>query len=450
MGKLWDKGYDLDAVVEEFTVGDDYLLDRHLARYDILGSIAHGRMLASIGILDEKELSDLCGELKRLLKLADSGKFEVSLEQEDIHTAVEEALVEKLGDTGKKLHTGRSRNDQVIVDLRLYTRDRLIVMWKETLACSGILVDFARKHEFVPMPGRTHTQRAMPSSVGTWAGAFAESLLDDLEILKSVYKLNNQCPLGSAAGYGVALPLDRQMTSDLLGFDKVQNNVLYVQNSRGKFEAATVFVLSQIVDDLARLSGDIIFFSVPELGYFSLPEEFCPGSSIMPQKKNPDPLEMVRAKASTVSSMASSISATVRNLPSGYNRDLQETKGTLMKAFDITLGCVAVIERVLEKLGVNEETLRQSFSGELFAADEATRLASEGVPFREAYKEISSRIDSLEAQDPEENIRAKTHMGAPGALGLDGVDERIKEETESVGAEEKRVESILGELTADS
>lgn len=450
MAKLWDKGYELDPEVQVFTVGDDYLLDRRLARYDILGSLAHAEMLASIGILSKEELSALTNGLLDLLELADSGKFEISQEQEDVHTAVEEALVERLGDIGKKLHAGRSRNGQIILDLRLYTRDRLVEVWQKTSDCAKILVDFARKHEFVPMPGRSHTQRAMPSSVGTWAAAFAESLLDNMEIIKSAYRLNNQCPLGSAAGYGVCLPIDRQMTTDLLGFEKLQNNVLCVQNSRGKFEAVTVFALSQVVDDLARLAGDTILFSVPEFGYFSLPEEFCPGSSIMPQKKNPDPLELVRAKASVVSSLLLRISSIVRNLPSGYNRDLQETKGPLIEAFDTTLGCLTIMGRIFQRLGVNEENLRESFSGELFAADAATRLAADGVPFREAYKRVASQIDSLDTEDPEENIRSKAHAGAPGSLGLKGLAEEIEAEIKAADAEGKRLEAVFAELAAGS
>ncbi len=447
MAKLWNKGYELDPAVEAFTVGDDYLLDRHLAPYDILGSLAHAEMLASIGILSKEELGGLRGELLNLLRLADAGKFEISPEQEDVHTALEEALVAKLGDLGKKLHAGRSRNDQVILDLRLYSRDRLTDVWQRTLNCAKTLVTFARKHEFVPMPGRSHTQRAMPSSVGTWAGAFAESLLDDVEIIKTAYRLNNQCPLGSAAGYGSCLPLNRQMTSDLLGFEKVQNNVLYVQNSRGKFEAVTVFALSQVVDDLGRLAGDTILFSIPEFGYFSLPDEFCPGSSIMPQKKNPGPLELVRAKASVVSSLAQRISSIIRNLPSGYNRDVQETKGPLMQAFDITLGCVSMMAQIFESLGVNADVLKKAFSGELFAADAATRLAADGTPFRKAYKKVASQIDSLNTENAEENIRAKTHAGAPGGLGLSSLEEDIEAEIKTAGVEKKRLESVLTSLS---
>jgi argininosuccinate lyase len=447
--KLWDKGYQLDPVVEQFTVGDDHVLDVFLAEHDILGSIAHARMLASIGILSDEERASITGALKDILETARAGEFTISPRQEDVHTAVEEALVEKLGDAGKKVHTGRSRNDQVLLDTRMYTRERLLAVWKETAAAAGKLLDFAKTHEFVPMPGRTHTQRAMPSSVGTWAGAFAESLLDDIEMLKCAYRLINQCPLGSAASYGVKLPLDRQMVSDSLGFEKAQNNVLYVQNSRGKLEAVVVFALSQITDDLARLSGDTIMFSMPEFGYFTLPDEFCPGSSIMPQKKNPGPLELVRARAEVVSSLAFRISSIVRNLPSGYNRDLQETKGPLMQAFDTALGCVVMIGKIFEGLTVNEDTLKESFSEELFAADRANELAAEGMPFRDAYKKVAAELDVLESENPVANIKAKKHIGAPGNLALDdaaGAARTLREAAESEsGRLAAAIETLLEE-----
>jgi argininosuccinate lyase len=414
--KLWDKGYQLDPVVEQFTVGDDHVLDVFLAEHDILGSIAHARMLASIGILSDEERASITGALKDILETARAGEFTISPRQEDVHTAVEEALVEKLGDAGKKVHTGRSRNDQVLLDTRMYTRERLLAVWKETAAAAGKLLDFAKTHEFVPMPGRTHTQRAMPSSV---------------------------------ASYGVKLPLDRQMVSDSLGFEKAQNNVLYVQNSRGKLEAVVVFALSQITDDLARLSGDTIMFSMPEFGYFTLPDEFCPGSSIMPQKKNPGPLELVRARAEVVSSLAFRISSIVRNLPSGYNRDLQETKGPLMQAFDTALGCVVMIGKIFEGLTVNEDTLKESFSEELFAADRANELAAEGMPFRDAYKKVAAELDVLESENPVANIKAKKHIGAPGNLALDdaaGAARTLREAAESEsGRLAAAIETLLEE-----
>ena len=302
------------------------------------------------------------------------------------------------------------------------------------------------------MPGRTHTQRAMPSSVGLWGGAFAESLLDDLALLKTVYRLNNQCPLGSAASYGVPIPIDRQRTSDLLGFDRVQNNALYANNSRGKIEAMVVFALSQVTEDLSKLSNDLILFSIPEFGYFALPEEYCPGSSIMPQKRNPAPLELVRAKSARVISRLLQMIVTIRNLPSGYNRDFQETKGPLMEALDTTESCLKVVRQIFGRLQVNKDVLVNAFTPELFAADEALRLVTEGMPFRDAYREVAKRLDAaahaskLKDQDPVVNIRSKTHLGAPGNLGLDHLRAKIKSEVARIDQEESRLAEVRDRL----
>ncbi len=446
MAKLWEKGYELAEEVEKFTVGSDNVLDTKLARYDVYGTMAHAAMLHSIGVLTEKEFLSVHQALVEILDEMERGDFVIRVEDEDVHTAVENRLTAAVSDAGKKIHTGRSRNDQVLVDIRMYSRDSLLDVWEAVLDLAEVLLQFAVDNEFVPMPGRTHMQRAMPSSVGTWAAAFVESLLDDLELLSAVYALNNQCPLGAAAGYGVKLPLNRALTSTLLGFGKVQNNVLYTQNSRGKFEGCILFALSQICDDLSRLAEDTILFSTPEFGYFVLPESVCPGSSIMPQKRNPDPLELVRARSSTVSSLLFRVTSIVRRLPSGYNRDVQETKGALMEAFDVAVGCLRVMSCVFEGLGVNEDRLRESFSGELFAADRATALALKGVPFRDAYKQVASQVDALEAEDPVSNLKEKSYAGAPGALGLDDLSERITREREFVVAERQRLANTFRDL----
>ena len=446
MAKLWDKGYDLDAEIERFTVGEDYLLDRALIEADVLGSIAHAQMLSGIGVLKEEEFRSLRDALLEILSESRNGDFEIQQEDEDVHTAIENALTRKLGDLGKKIHTARSRNDQVLVDTRIYTRARLLVVEAELLKSAETLVDFADAHKQVPMPGRTHTQRAMPSSVGLWVGAFAESLLDDLELLKTGYRLNNQCPLGSAASYGVPIPIDRQRTSDLLGFDRVQNNVLYANNSRGKIEAMVVFALSQVTEDLSKLSNDLILFSIPEFGYFTLPEEYCPGSSIMPQKRNPAPLELVRAKSARVVSRLLQMIMTIRNLPSGYNRDVQETKGPLMEALDTAESCLKVVRQIFGRLQVNRDVLGHAFTPELFAADEALRLVTEGVPFRDAYREVATRLDTLKEQDPVTNIRSKTHLGAPGNLRLDHIRSRIESELAQIDQEEARLARVRDRL----
>ncbi|HDN67714.1 MAG TPA: argininosuccinate lyase [Firmicutes bacterium] len=447
MTKLWEKDYQLDQQMERFTVGDDYLLDRKLIRADVLGSIAHAKMLSTIEILTAEELAKLKKCLLEILSQAEKGEFQIRPQDEDVHTAVENALTKRLGELGKKIHTGRSRNDQVLVDIRIYTRERLLVVQEKVLALAKTLLNFADQNRDVPMPGRTHTQRAMPSSVGLWAAAFTESLLDDLELLKTAYFLNNQSPLGSAASYGVGLPIDRQLVSDLLGFDRVQNNVLYANNSRGKMEAVVVFALSQVTEDLAKLSGDLILFSIPEFGYFTLPKEYCPGSSIMPQKQNPGPLELVRARSARVLSRLFQLITTIRSLPSGYNRDFQETKGPLMEALETTEASVEVVDRIFQNLGVNRDALSKSFTPELFAADRALRLVvEEGLPFRDAYRKVASELGQLKAEDPRQNILSKRHLGAPGNLGLEKAKARIESETERVRREQERLQQVWERL----
>jgi argininosuccinate lyase len=419
MAKLWEKGYQLDPAVEQFTVGDDYALDMALVRWDCVGSIAHAAMLAKIGILTEEESRQLRQCLSEIVHLHAQGKFVIAPEQEDVHTAVEGFLTEKLGAIGRKVHTARSRNDQVILDLRLYMRDRLL--WATELACDmiDVLLDFAEKHKDVPIVGRTHFQRAMPSSVGLWAGAIAESLLDDLELLRSAYRIADQCPLGSAASYGVNLPIDRKMVSDLLGFEHVQGNVLYANNSRGKVEAIILSALAQVMNDLSKMSVDIILWSMPEFGYFILPEDLCGGSSLMPQKRNPAFFELTRAKAATLLGCYVQVMEQVRPLISGYHRDFQETKRPLMTGFQITEQALRVCGLGVSRLGVDRERCIAAFTPEVFATDRVLRMVGEGTPFRDAYKQVALSIEKTEMEDPVENIRKKTHLGATGNLGLD-------------------------------
>jgi argininosuccinate lyase len=447
MTKLWEKGYQLDQQMERFTVGDDYLLDQKLIRADVLGSIAHAKMLSTIGILTSEEFAELKGCLLEILSQGEKGGFEIKPEDEDVHTAVENVLTRKLGELGKKIHTGRSRNDQVLVDIRIYSREKVLGVQEKVLALAQTLLKFAGENKDVPMPGRTHTQRAMPSSVGLWASAFAESLLDDLELFKTAYFLNNQCPLGSAASYGVGLPLDRQLVSDLLGFDRVQNNVLYANNSRGKIETIVAFALSQVTEDLAKLSNDLILFSIPEFGYFTLPKEYCPGSSIMPQKQNPGPLELVRARSVRVLSRLFQLITTIHNLPSGYNRDFQETKGPLMEVLETTAASVEVMDKIFQKLEVNRDALSKAFTPELFAADRALRLVTEeGLPFRDAYRKVATELGELKAEDPRQNILSKKHLGAPGNLGLEKAKAKVESERQRVREEQKRLQQVWERL----
>jgi len=448
MGKLWEKGYRLDAEVERFTVGKDYILDQELVEVDCLGSIAHARMLSEIGILTKREFSGLKAALLEIIRLDKKGKFKIKPADEDVHTAVENFLTKKLADLGKKIHIGRSRNDQVLVDLRMYARGHLLDIEEEVLGLVEVLVDFAKKHSRVPMVGRTHTQPAMPSSVGLWAASFAEALLDDLELIKTAYDLNNQSPLGAAAGFGTSLPIDRGLTARLLGFRKVQNNVLYAVTSRPKFEAVILFALSQVMDDLARLASDLIFYSVPEMRYFTLPKEYCPGSSVMPQKRNPAPLELIRAKAAGVGACLTQVTNTARLLPSGYNRDFQETKEALFRSFETTEASLKISRLIFSKLKVNEKALLAGFTPEVFAADLATKMAEEGVPFRKAYKEVAQKLDKLESQDPRENILRKKHQGAPGNLGLLRVRNKIRGELLRVKKERSRLGKVRRALLA--
>ncbi len=446
MAKLWAKGYKLHELIEEFTVGEDYRLDQDLVRFDALASIAHVMMLERIGMLTRNESSRLRRGLRQVITLDRQGKFTIRQSDEDVHTRVENHLTRKLGNVGGKLHTGRSRNDQVIVDLRLYAKDRLLTTQDVTARLARTMWRFARRYEFVPMAGRTHTQRAMLSSVGLWSAAFVESMLDNMRLIETAYELSDQCPLGSAASYGVPLPIDRQYVSDLLGFARVQNNVLYVNNSRGKMEGIALSALVQITTDLSKLATDLIFFSVPELAYFTFPDEFCTGSSIMPQKKNPAGMEMVRAKSATVSRCLFQVLDTIKGLPSGYNRDFQETKEPFFKGVGETVQIVQVCELVMKGLKVNRKALVAACTPELFAADHALRRAASGIPFRTAYREVARNLKEIEREDPVANIRKKRHMGATGNLRLGFVGQRIGREERRVRKERAWFERTLKKL----
>src|SRR3989339_490709 len=360
--KLWQKNYEINREIEKFTVGDDYLIDQNLVEADALGSIAHAKMLNKIGILSSAEFKKLKKSLLKIIKLNAKGQFKIKPEQEDVHTAVENYVAKKLGSTGEKIHTARSRNDQVLVDLRLYSKKELIEIELALLELCRTLLAFAEKNKKIPMVGRTNFQKAMPSSVGLWAGAFAESLLDDLELIEEAYELNDQCPLGSAASYGANLNIDRAFVSDLLGFAKVQNNVLYANNSRGKFESVILSALSQVMLDLGKFSTDLILFSTPEFGYFEIPLELCTGSSLMPQKKNPDVLESIRAKCSVLLSYGFQCKEIIKSLPSGYNRDFSLTKEPLIKGMEIALSSLKITNLVVKNLKVNKNNLLKGFT----------------------------------------------------------------------------------------
>jgi argininosuccinate lyase len=419
MTKLWEKDYRLEALLEAFTVGDDWQVDARLVGADCVASMAHAAMLHAVGLLTRPELDGLQRELLAIADDAWKGSFSIAPSDEDCHTAIENRLVAALGDTGKKIHTGRSRNDQVLAALRLWTRDYLLAFESACLALADRLLDFAERHADVPMPGRTHLQPAMPSSVGLWSAAHAEELIDDLVLVDAAFRIADACPLGSAASYGVPLPLDREMTSDLLGFSRVQNNVLYANNSRGRVEGVVLSAVEQVCLTLARMAEDLILYSMPEFGWFTLPKELCSGSSIMPQKRNPDGLELVRAKAAVVGADLESIKAVTRGLPSGYNRDFQLTKAPYFRGCETGLACVQVMDLTVSKLTVNADKLAAAFTPEIFATDRALELVKQGMPFRDAYRQVGANLEQLPPMDPVEAIRRRTSTGTSGNLRLD-------------------------------
>lgn len=447
MSKLWEKEYSFDQLIEEYTVGQDPVLDLRLVNGDCVASIAHAVMLERIGILKPGELAALRGELVEIIRRNQAGEFAIRVDEEDCHTAIENRLVDKLGEAGKKIHTGRSRNDQVIAALRLHVRSSLLTLQGACLDLVRTLLGFARTHAEVPMPGRTHMQIAMPSSVGLWAGAFAEELLDDLRLLDGAYELNDLCPLGSAASYGVPLPLDRELVSELLGFRALQNNVLYVNNSRGKFEAVILDAAEQVMLTLSKLAQDLILYSMPEFGYFTLPQELSAGSSIMPQKRNPCMLELMRAKAATVGACGTQVKSIIRSLPSGYNRDFQETKEPLLRGLGLTLSSLRVADRVMGSLGVDPQALLAGFTPEIYATDRALELVAAGVPFRDAYRRVAATLNEVQSMDPHEAIRRKTHAGTTGNLRLELAEEQLLQHEARHSERSGRVERCARELT---
>ena len=447
MAKLWQKDYELNELVEKFTVGRDYILDNKLIICDCAGSIAHARMLESVGLISGADLSSLETAFGLLLDDYRAGSFRVNLSDEDCHTAIENYLTEKAGESGKKIHTGRSRNDQVLTALRLYSRAMVLNILKKGTALADRIIAFAEEHSGSPMPGRTHMQIAMPSTVGLWAGAWAEEIIDSLKNLQSVYKLINQSPLGAAASYGTPLPLDREMTAELMGFEKVQNNVLYVNNSRGRLDSLVMNAAEHIVLILSSAAQDLILFSLPEFGYFSLPAELCSGSSIMPQKKNPDGLELMRAKSAAISSYTMNIKQIVRSLPSGYNRDFQETKEPYMNGLELTAQCIDIMELTFSKLTVNSDRLKAGFTPEIWATDAAIELVAGGASFRDAYKEIGLNLEALGNRTADQAAANRTSSGTAGALGLADASKASGRIAAEAAAAEKTLDEAVENLT---
>ena len=389
--KLWEKEYRLNKQVEDFTVGDDYILDQKLIKYDVLASIAHAKMLGKVGILKKDEVQKLIIELNNIIQLDKQDKFRILKEQEDCHTAIENYLTKELGDLGKKIHTARSRNDQVLTALRLYYKEELNDCKRLINGLIEAIEKFISKYGEIEFPGYTHTRKAMPSSISMWGNAFIDSMQDNLKAVNFVLELIDQSPLGTGAGYGIPLKIDRGYTAKLLGFKKPQENPIYTQHSRGKFESTILHTLTQIMFDLNKIATDLILFSMPELGYFELPKEFCTGSSIMPQKKNPDVLELLRAKYHIVVSYEVQIKNIISNLISGYNRDLQLTKEPTMKGLEITKQSLSIMTLIFKNLEGNKENCSRALTEDIYATEEVYELVKRGIPFREAYKTISEK-----------------------------------------------------------
>ncbi len=419
--KLWEKGIPVNKAIEEFTVGKDRELDLYLAPFDILGSMAHITMLESVGLLEKQELPVLLGELKKLYQLALDNNFVIEEGVEDVHSQVEIMLTKELGDLGKKIHSGRSRNDQVLLDLKLFTRDAIKEIVESTSSFIDVLLKRANDEKTQLMPGYTHLQVAMPSSFGLWFSAYAESLTDDLEVLLSAYKITNQNPLGSAAGYGSSFPLNRQLTTDLLGFEKMNYNVVYAQMGRGKVEKIVSFALANLAATLSKLAFDVCLFISQNFNFVSLPAEFTTGSSIMPHKKNPDVFELVRAKCNKLQAIPNQISIITNNLPVGYFRDLQIVKEVFLPSFKELNDCIQIAQLAIEKMTVQKDILNDSKYDFLFSVESVNNLVLQGIPFREAYKIIAGQIESGNFK-PEKEVK-HSHEGSIGNLLLDKISE---------------------------
>lgn len=417
--KLWEKSVHVTEEIDRFTVGHDRELDLYLAKYDVLGSMAHVTMLHSIGLIADEELPVLLRELRAIYQVAESGDFVIEDGIEDVHSQVELMLTRKLGDMGKKIHSGRSRNDQVLVDLKLFTRDKIREVAETVRDLFAELQQQSERYKNVLMPGYTHLQVAMPSSFGLWFGAYAESLADDMLLLEAAYRMTNRNPLGSAAGYGSSFPLNRTMTTELLGFDSMDYNVVYAQMGRGKNERNVAFALAGIAGTVAKLAFDACMFNSQNFGFVCLPDECTTGSSIMPHKKNPDVFELIRARCNKLQALPTQVVMIMNNLPCGYFRDLQEIKEVFLPAFDQLLSCLRMATYIVARMRVNEHILDDARYDLMFSVEEVNRLASEGMPFRDAYKKVGLDIEAHQFT-PNKEIH-HTHEGSIGNLCNDRI-----------------------------
>lgn len=422
--KLWDKGYDTDKFTEEFTVGRDKELDVMLAKADVLGNIAHLKMLHSIGLIGDEELVSLHRALKEIHTEIEKGDFHIDGGIEDIHSQIEYLLTLKCGDAGKKIHTGRSRNDQVLTDIKLFTRSALIEVLAETTGLFRLLLEKAEENKGVLMPGYTHLQVAMPSSFGMWFSAYAEALADDVLLLKAAYDMVNTNPLGSGAGYGSSIPLNRTMTTELLGFDDLAYNSVYAQMQRGKMEKNVLFALSSVAATIGKMAADICLYSCGNFGFVKLPDKYTTGSSIMPHKKNPDIFELIRAKSNRLQSLPNQLAMICANLTSGYFRDMQLTKEIFLPAFKELTDCLFMTQTVLKEIELNHDILADDRYNYLFTVEDVNDMVAAGIPFREAYKTVGMKVQAGEYKNARRSIH-HTHEGSVGNLCLDGIQAKF-------------------------
>jgi argininosuccinate lyase len=423
--KLWQKDTDVNKEIEKFTVGRDREMDMMLAEFDVLGSLAHTAMLESIGLLEKEELPVLHKELKKIYTEIKAGNFQIEDGVEDVHSQVELLLTRRLGDVGKKIHSGRSRNDQVLVDLKLFTRDALRQVVQAIQPLFELLVTQSEKYKNHLLPGYTHLQIAMPSSFGLWFGAYAESLADDMNMLLAAYKIANKNPLGSAAGYGSSFPLNRTMTTNLLGFEDLNYNVVYAQMGRGKTEKNVASAIASVAYTLSKMAMDVTIYMNQNFGFITFPDELTTGSSIMPHKKNPDVFELIRAKCNKIQSLPNEVTLITANLPSGYHRDLQIIKENFIPAFSDLLSCLQMAEYMLRHISVKENILKDEKYKYLFSVEVVNNLVLEGKPFREAYKEVGKMIQENTFQ-PSETI-SHTHEGSIGNLCNEQIRSQMSE-----------------------
>ena len=426
--KLWEKNVQMTAEIERFTVGRDREMDLYLAKHDVLGSMAHTTMLETIGLLTAQELEQILAELKNIYATAERGEFVIEDGVEDVHSQVELMLTRRLGDVGKKIHSGRSRNDQVLLDLKLFTRTQLHEIAEEVYNLFEELIVQSNRYKDVLMPGYTHLQIAMPSSFGLWFGAYAESLADDMLFLQAAYRLCNRNPLGSAAGYGSSFPLNRTLTTQLLGFDSMNYNVVYAQMGRGKMERNVAFALASIAGTIAKLAFDACMFNSQNFGFVKLPADCTTGSSIMPHKKNPDVFELTRAKCNKIQSLPQQVMLIMNNLPSGYFRDLQIIKEVFLPAFQELKDCLQMTAYIVNRIEVNEHILDDPKYEFIFSVEEVNRLAASGMPFRDAYKKVGLDIEAGHFQPVKEVHH--THEGSIGNLCNDQIQALMKQNME--------------------